>query len=206
MRGTLSADSPTHNNLIQRGCGAALTPRARSHALRWVTLALMIGALTGCGMFASRPAPIEDRDAVPATPVPVPESADLPALTPNLELRDRLYAHYQRWHGTPYHNGGLSNHGVDCSGFVLLTYKAELDVDLPRTAGEQAALGQAVSQAELRPGDLVFFKTGLRARHVGIYLDSGRFIHASRRRGVAISALDDAYWRRTFWQARRIRG
>lgn len=172
--------------------------------LAWLILGCALAASGGCSLFGVRTAPIEDRQAPALMPTPQPEAVAPPDA--DSALRADLYAQFHRWRGTPYRAGGLSTHGIDCSGFVALAYKATLDVDLPRTAIEQATLGQPIARAALQPGDLVFFKTGVRARHVGIYLDGGRFMHASRRRGVMISDLDDGYWRRRFWQARRIRG
>jgi cell wall-associated NlpC family hydrolase len=40
--------------------------------------------------------------------------------------------------------------------------------------------------------------------HVGIYLNRGKFAHASSSQGVTISRLDDGYWLRSFRTARRI--
>ena len=153
-------------------------------------------------MFGVREAPIEERTPPPIEPLEIGEV--VPPRDESAALRERLYAQFRVWQGAPYRNGGMSTRGVDCSGFVLVTYKSMLGVELPRTADEQATLGTPVSRAELMTGDLVFFKTGVSTRHVGIYLDQGRFMHASRRRGVMISALDDGYWQRHWWQARRI--
>jgi probable lipoprotein NlpC len=61
-----------------------------------------------------------------------------------------------------------------------------------------------VSRAALRTGDLVFFKTGIFIRHVGVYLERGRFLHASTSQGVMISEMGDAYWKLRYWKARRI--
>ncbi len=116
----------------------------------------------------------------------------------------QLKRHYQRWRGTPYADGGMSPAGIDCSGFTVLAYREVFDLPLPRTAGEQAGSGREVARASLKPGDLVFFTTGLWKKHVGIYLADDQFIHASLSRGVTISSLDDAYWQEKFWQARRM--
>ncbi|MCW8882566.1 MAG: NlpC/P60 family protein, partial [Sedimenticola sp.] len=41
-------------------------------------------------------------------------------------------------------------------------------------------------------------------RHVGIYLDKNRFLHASKSSGVMISELDSTYWQSAYWKAKRI--
>lgn len=172
-------------------------------ALRALALACMLLSLVGCGLFGPRP-----EAEPPPAPAPVAEAVPSPAPPPRDDgalLRGHLYQHYKLWKGTPYRMGGLTTRGIDCSGFVLVTFKALLDTRLPRTVDEQATLGRGIVTDQLRTGDLVFFKTGSAMRHVGIYLDHGRFMHASTRRGVMISALDDGYWRQRFWQARRVR-
>lgn len=118
------------------------------------------------------------------------------------QLNDQL----NNWHGTPYRYGGMSRRGVDCSGFVALTFSKRFALSLPRETREQARVGTRVSKDELQPGDLVFFKTGRGANglHVGIYDTDNQFIHASTSRGVIRSSLDNVYWRNKFWQARRI--
>lgn len=115
----------------------------------------------------------------------------------------RLLEHYQVWRGVPYQLGGMSRQGVDCSGFVYLAYSDLFGVMLPRTTQAQSKVGPKVNRSALAPGDLVFFRTGRRLRHVGIVIDQQRFLHASTRRGVMISDLDDRYWSARFWKATR---
>ena len=101
---------------------------------------------------------------------------------------------------------GMSRGGVDCSGFVLMTFRDKFDLQLPRETRMQAKIGTEIDKDELLPGDLVFFKTGSgeSGLHVGIYDTDNQFIHASTSRGVMRSSLDNVYWRKNFWQARRI--
>ncbi len=117
---------------------------------------------------------------------------------------DRLYQHYREWRGVRYREGGLSRQGVDCSGFVYLAYVKKFNRRIPRTTELLARSGDAVSPEELRPGDLVFFHTGWKTRHVGIYVEQGKFMHASSSRGVMMSRLDNPYWRDAWWMARRL--
>ncbi|KMJ43992.1 NlpC/P60 family protein [Xenorhabdus khoisanae] len=118
------------------------------------------------------------------------------------QLRDQL----EQWHSTPYRYGGMDRHGVDCSGFVYRTFYDRFNIRLPRTTSEQTRLGTKISKDDLMPGDLVFFKTGSgeSGLHVGIYDTNNEFIHASTSKGVIRSSLDNVYWRRVFWQARRM--
>ncbi|ROR15381.1 C40 family peptidase [Erwinia sp. JUb26] len=131
---------------------------------------------------------------------------------PKTQLADRIMVIAQlddqlsQWHGTPYRYGGMNRGGVDCSGFVYLTFRDRFDLQLPRTTSAQTDVGTRISKDDLLPGDLVFFKTGSgeNGLHVGIYDTDNQFIHASTSQGVMRSSLDNVYWRKVFWQARRI--
>lgn len=168
---------------------------------------LLAVLLAGC---ASRPAPhVEDRNAGGDPPRLLRD--DVPAgglddggqgdASPVLPL---LRAQAERWRGVPYRLGGSSETGVDCSAFVQITFQSRLGVEVPRTTGELAREGKKVARDELEPGDLVFFKTGYRQRHVGIYMGGKRFLHASVSRGVMTSSLNNVYWKARYWKARRI--
>ncbi|GAB5072273.1 NlpC/P60 family protein [Citrobacter sedlakii] len=134
------------------------------------------------------------------------------APTPNARLSDSITViaglndQLRTWRGTPYRYGGMSRRGVDCSGFVLMTMRDQFALQLPRDTRQQAKIGTKIDKDDLLPGDLVFFKTGSgdSGLHVGIYDTDGQFIHASTSRGVMRSSLDNVYWRKNFWQARRI--
>ena len=120
------------------------------------------------------------------------------------DIRQALYRQYREWKGTRYRNGGLSKKGVDCSGFVLLTYRDHFGITLPRSTKGQAREGNKVFRKSLRPGDLVFFKTGFTTRHVGIYVGQGTFLHVSSKQGVTMSSLDNSYWSKKYRLARRV--
>ncbi|MDE8756349.1 NlpC/P60 family protein [Pectobacterium polaris] len=131
---------------------------------------------------------------------------------PNARLSDSIMVMVQlndqlgQWYRTPYRYGGLDRNGVDCSGFVYLTFRDRFGMQLPRTTEAQTELGERVDRDNLLPGDLVFFKTGSGGSglHVGIYDKDDQFIHASTSQGVIRSSLDNVYWKRAYWQARRI--
>lgn len=121
-------------------------------------------------------------------------------------LRVSLEAQHEDWKGVPYRYGGLSPRGVDCSGFVYLTFLSRLGMEVPRTTTELLQSGEKVKRDEIQVGDLVFFRTGPGNRHVGIYMGNGDFLHASTSQGVMTSSLSNPYWHRRYWQARRLAG
>ena len=119
-------------------------------------------------------------------------------------VKDSLYVQHDKWKGVKYKLGGLSKNGIDCSGFVYLTYLELFGIPLPRSTRLQSQIGKKIQTDKLRSGDLVFFKTGRKVMHVGIYLENNSFLHASAKKGVMISRLDDPYWKSTYWQTKRV--
>jgi len=109
------------------------------------------------------------------------------------------------FYGTPYRFGGSSSHALDCSGFVQKVFRAN-GIELPRDSRAQAKYGYKVSLSELKPGDLLFFKTYKQdVSHVGIYIGDGKMIHAARRGGgVKISSIYDPYYIQRFLFAKRV--
>ena len=108
--------------------------------------------------------------------------------------------------GTPYRYGGATRSGVDCSGLVTAVYR-EFNIRLPRTSMDQSQAGDGVKKSNLKPADLVFFKTSGSGTisHVGIYIGDGKFIHASTSaRKVRVDRLNDDYFKRRYRGARRV--
>ena len=120
-----------------------------------------------------------------------------------LVLELRLTRTALRYIGVPYLWGGESFAGMDCSGFVQAVFRRN-GIELPRTADAQFEVGRRVTTAGLLPGDLVFFQTYTEgASHVGIYLGSGRFVHASSSHGVRVDYLSESYFANRYLGARR---
>lgn len=119
-------------------------------------------------------------------------------------IKAKLLKQYVEWHKTPYKMGGLSKRGVDCSGFVYITFRSQFGFTIPRTTESQVKIGTKVARDNLQVGDLVFFQTSFFYNHVGIYLGESKFLHASTSRGVIISSLNEQYWKKCYWTARRI--
>lgn len=118
---------------------------------------------------------------------------------------DKIIATARNYIGVPYVWGGTSPSGFDCSGFVYYVFKQH-GITLNRTTATQYSHGTYVSKSNLQPGDLVFFQntytTGI--SHIGIYIGSGQFIHASSSKGVTISSLSNSYWSSHYYGARRV--
>ncbi|MEW1869191.1 C40 family peptidase [Streptomyces caelestis] len=91
--------------------------------------------------------------------------------------------------GSPYVWGATGPNAFDCSGLVQAAYRSA-GVSLPRTTYAQIDAGRRVPRSELRPGDLVFFYSGI--SHVGIYVGDGRMIHAPNPSApVRVAPLDE---------------
>jgi probable lipoprotein NlpC len=138
------------------------------------------------------------------TVVPTYPDLDKKAVYSETQVKNILIKQEKDWYGTPHRMGGLSRSGIDCSGFVFITFSDKFGIDLPRSTGLQKDIGLPVKQKELQYGDLVFFKTGLFSRHVGIYVGNRQFIHASTSKGVTRDSLDDYYWSKKYWKAMRV--
>jgi cell wall-associated NlpC family hydrolase len=93
----------------------------------------------------------------------------------------------ERFIGAPYLWGGRESLGLDCSGLVQQALLA-CGRACPRDADQQEPMGEPITRAEVRRGDLAFWKG-----HVAMALDTERIIHANgHHMAVAIEPLDQA--------------
>ncbi len=90
--------------------------------------------------------------------------------------------------------GGSVAPNYDCSGLVQAAF-AFAGIQLPRDSYQQEDFAQPIAEAELQPGDLIFFGTPERTTHVAIALGEGRYIHSSGkdkgRNGIGIDSIAD---------------
>ena len=119
------------------------------------------------------------------------------------EARQMVLDAARKYIGTPYVYGGYSSRGLDCSGFVCLSFADALGVTMPRSASGLHSWAQVISMANIQPGDLIFFRTGNTnsITHVGLYVGDRRFLHAASagpQTGVIYSSLDEQYYINTF--------
>ncbi len=120
------------------------------------------------------------------------------------KIKQILNQQYKDWEHVQHRMGGTSKKGIDCSGLVYRTYRSKFGIDMPRSTEYQSEVGQSIQQDKLRAGDMVFFKTGIFTRHVGMYVDKGNFLHASKSKGVMVSNLKNPYWKSAYWKAQRV--
>jgi cell wall-associated NlpC family hydrolase len=96
-----------------------------------------------------------------------------------------------RQRGVAYVFAGASPSGFDCSGLVAWAYGL-LGRELPHSTDALWIAGTRVPRGQLEPGDLVFFYG---QSHVGLYIGSGRFVHAPRPGEVVrVARLTDPWF------------
>lgn len=188
----------TVNRLHYPGSTAAAPPATAAHALR--TLAVLAAALT----LASCGGGENTRRASPAAA----DARSWPQITPaDPQAANAVLMRALGLVGTPYRYGGNTPEGgFDCSGLVTYVYRDMLDLRLPRSSRELAAVqGPKIAPEQLATADLVFFGSGGSVSHVGIYIGEGRFVHAPSTGGtVRLDRLDGSYWRRNYSGSKRV--
>jgi cell wall-associated NlpC family hydrolase len=146
---------------------------------------------------APYPASIQSPDEINSKPVAI-------SVAGINQVSQQLHSAHNEWQGTPYRLGGTGMNGIDCSAFTQAVFRNFLGTDLPRNTREQLQVGEGVRRNSIRPGDLIFFRTGRRTLHVGIAMEGDDFLHASVSNGVMISNLTETYWAGRFLGVRRV--
>lgn len=119
---------------------------------------------------------------------------------------NQVVEYAKKYLGYKYVAGGSSPKGFDCSGFTTYVFK-HFGISLNRAAKGQIKNGVAVEKSKLQAGDLVIFNNESNSAigHVGIYIGSGKFIHAANKKeGVTITELSMSYYSKRYVGARRV--
>lgn len=111
----------------------------------------------------------------------------------NSEHVDKIIDYAKNFLGTPYRSAGMTPSGFDCSGFIYYVM-GNFGLTLTHSSYGMAEFGKTVKLADIRPGDLMFFKgsstKSSRIGHVAMVVEVGpnsiKFIHSSTSRGVVI--------------------
>ncbi len=105
--------------------------------------------------------------------------------------------------GSQYKSGAKGPTKFDCSGFVQWVYKnAGVDTKVEVPGGSSAGMyselddqmiGSSIkSISKAKTGDIIFFKSGSRVSHVGIYYKDGKMIHAANpKKDVCVEKVSD---------------
>jgi len=111
--------------------------------------------------------------------------------------------------GKKYVWGATGPYSYDCSGFTQKIYR-DAGITIPRVSRDQAKVGKYVNYSNLIKGDMVFFDTKKKrtgkVSHVGIYLGSGNFIHASSgaKKIVIFNFNEKDFYKKRFLWGRRV--
>ena len=126
----------------------------------------------------------DERFAITASGWHVPQTH----LVPIKSKQDDFVAVAEQFLDTPYLWGGKTSLGIDCSGLVQIALQAA-GIACPRDSDmQELALGQITSLADLRRGDLVFWKG-----HVAIARNDHELTHANAHHMmVAVEPVEEA--------------
>jgi cell wall-associated NlpC family hydrolase len=112
-----------------------------------------------------------------------------------------LYKEATTWLHIRHVDGGTSRNGTDCSFLVYSLYKSVYHKTIERNSAAMLNHNcKRIDRNQLKEGDLVFFSTGDKSNvnHVGLYLKDNKFLHSSTSKGVIVSDLEEAYYRKTW--------
>jgi len=119
---------------------------------------------------------------------------------------EKLYQFIDDWYGVKYKYGGKDKGGIDCSGLTAALYLAVYKKTISSNIKDLVNEVKKIKESDLREGDLVFFNTnGKSISHVGVYLQNHKFVHASTKKGVMISDMNEPYFKQTYVSSGRVK-
>jgi cell wall-associated NlpC family hydrolase len=119
---------------------------------------------------------------------------------------NNLYQFINEWYGVPYKYAGKDKNGIDCSGLTSTLYAKVYDKKISPSTKVLIDEVKKIKSSDLKEGDLVFFNIGSsHPTHVGVYLQNHKFVHASTKKGVMISDLNEPYFKKYFYSAGRVK-
>lgn len=123
-------------------------------------------------------------------------------------LADKIIKTGEKYLGTPYKFGAPSGQTkvFDCSSFTQYIFKQN-GISLPRNSRQQSTVGTTVKKADLKKGDLIFFKTsksGGKVGHVAVYAGNGKVLHTWGPGGVRYDNLSTKWLAQGYLFAKRV--
>ncbi len=107
--------------------------------------------------------------------------------------------------GKPYVYGAAGPNSYDCSGLVMVAFKA-VNVNLPHSSRMQYTYGKPVSSGQWIAGDLLFYgRSASSIHHVAIFIGDGKIVHASTS-GVPVKVVPVSGGGGDYFGAKRIVG
>jgi cell wall-associated NlpC family hydrolase len=161
------------HDVQQNASGAVF---AYNHSNSYVQLVLSFASTYATGGFTVSPVTVAN---VPSCIPGVNTAADTEQ-APNVTVGTAIdFAEAQI--GKPYQWGGTGPDAYDCSGLMMMAYRAA-GVNIPRTSQQQFLWGPQVPASQVEPGDLVFFAgadgTPQAPGHVGLVIGHDEMIEA----------------------------
>ncbi len=136
--------------------------------------------------------------------------SDINKKKPSTNKADNIVTFANQFKGVRYKWGGTTKAGMDCSGLIHESFKVH-QIYLPRISRDMAKKGSKIPLKKVEKGDLLFFKTGNRRNsinHVALVTEVKKghikFIHSTSSKGVTISSIEETYWNKAFYEARRV--
>lgn len=135
--------------------------------------------------------------------------AETEALTEEDQLRQEIVAYAKEQLGARYRYAGKDPRGFDCSGFTYYVMN-KFDIELPPSSKYQEDEGRSIKIADVKAGDLVFFrrvKVG-KPFHVALVVANDRdglqVIHSTSRGVVIDNITKSSYWKNKVSSARDV--
>ena len=150
---------------------------AYNHSDSYVQLVLSYASTYSSGGYTVSPVTVAN---VPSCIPGAGTVADTDGQVPNNTVATAIdYAEAQL--GKPYQWGATGPDAFDCSGLVMMAYRAA-GIYIPRTSQQQWSWGPQVPASQVEPGDLVFFAgadgTPQAPGHVGLVIGHDEMIEA----------------------------
>lgn len=122
-------------------------------------------------------------------------------------IQNKFISFLKKYLHSPYHLGGMTDKGIDCSGLAERFYSDIFGVLLPRHSTDQASCGIKVNLTDIQFGDLIFLRhKETNFPHIAIVVEKFDFHKRDRKKndilvlnarrekgGVAIEELVDVF-------------